>query len=96
MARAIVEANSQKARMSRIVHPSLALVFALGFLLPPAWAGISRDEAANLAQRTAPGRVLAVEHGVHVDNKLVWRVRMLTSGGELRLVVIDAETGRLR
>lgn len=82
--------------MPRNLHPGLALVVALGFLLTPAWAAISRDEAATLAQRTTPGRVLAVEHGVHVDNKLVWRVRMLTAGGELRLVVIDADTGRLR
>ena len=82
--------------MPRLAHSSVALFFALGFLLPPAWAGVSRDEAASLAQRTAPGRVLAVEHGVHVDNSLVWRVRMLTSAGELRLVVIDADTGRSR
>ena len=82
--------------MPRIVRSSVALLFALGFLLPSAWAEISRDEAVALAQRTAPGRVLAVEHGVHVDNKLVWRIRMLTAAGELRLVVLDAETGRPR
>ncbi|HSV79458.1 MAG TPA: hypothetical protein VLK85_09670, partial [Ramlibacter sp.] len=68
----------------------------LGFLLPAAWAGVGRDEAVSLAQRMAPGRVLAVEHGVHVDNSLVWRVKMLTPAGELRLVVIDTETGRSR
>jgi len=82
--------------MPRVAHSSVALLLALGFLLPPAWAGISRDEAASLAQRMTPGRVLAMEHGVHVDNTLVWRVRMLTSAGELRLVVIDAGTGRSR
>ena len=82
--------------MPRVAKSSVMLLLALGFLLPPAWAGISRDEAASLAQRTAPGRVLAVEHGVHVDNKLVWRVRMLTSAGDLRLVVIDEDTGRVR
>jgi hypothetical protein len=37
-----------------------------------------------------------VEHGVHVDNSLVWRVKVVTSSGELRLVVIDAKTGRFR
>jgi hypothetical protein len=82
--------------MPRFARPSLALVLALGFLLPAAWAGVGRDEAASLAQRMAPGRVLAVEHGVHVDNSLVWRVKVLTAAGELRLVVIDTETGRSR
>ena len=82
--------------MPRFVRPAVALFLALGFLLPAAWAGVGRDEAASLAQRTAPGRVLAVEHGVHVDNSLVWRVKVLTPAGELRLVVIDAESGRSR
>ena len=82
--------------MPRIVRSSVAFLLALGVLLPAAWAGISRDEAVSLAQRMAPGRVLAVEHGVHVDNSLVWRVRVLTSAGDLRLMVIDAETGRSR
>lgn len=82
--------------MPRLLRSSAALLLALGCLLPAAWAGVSRDEAATLAQRSAPGRVLAVEQGVHVDNKLVWRVRMLTASGELRLVVIDADTGRAR
>jgi drug/metabolite transporter superfamily protein YnfA len=82
--------------MPRFARSSLALVLALGFLLPAAWAGVGREEAASLAQRMAPGRVLAVEHGVHVDNSLVWRVKVLTAAGELRLVVIDTETGRSR
>lgn len=82
--------------MPRFVPSTAAILLALGCLAAPAWAAVSRDEAATLAQRVAPGRVLAVEQGVHVDNKLVWRVRMLTSAGELRLVVIDAATGRSR
>jgi hypothetical protein len=82
--------------MPRVVRSGAALLLSLGLLLPAAWAGVSRDEAASLAQRMAPGRVLAVEQGVHVDNKQVWRVRVLTSAGELRLVVIDADTGRSR
>jgi hypothetical protein len=82
--------------MPRVVRSGAALLLSLGLLLPAAWAGVSRDEAASLAQRMAPGRVLAVENGVHVDNRQVWRVRVLTSAGELRLVVIDADTGRSR
>ncbi|HEX7889289.1 MAG TPA: PepSY domain-containing protein [Ramlibacter sp.] len=82
--------------MPRIPRSSVAVLLALVFLLPTAWAGVGREEAASIAQRKAPGRVLAVEHGVHVDNSLIWRVKLLTSTGELRLVVIDAQTGRYR
>jgi hypothetical protein len=82
--------------MQRIAHSSVALLLGLAFLLPAAWAGVDRDQAASLAQRIAPGRVLAVERGVHVDNSIVWRIKVLTAGGEVRLVVIDAETGRSR
>lgn len=82
--------------MPRIALSRLAVVLGLVLLLPSAWAGVGRDEAASLAQHIVPGRVLAVERGVHVDNTLVWRVRMLTPTGELRVLVIDAETGRSR
>lgn len=82
--------------MPRIALSSLALVLGLFLLLPPAWASVSRDEAASMAQRMVPGRVLAVEHGLHVDNTVVWRIKVLTAAGEVRLVVIDAETGRTR
>lgn len=82
--------------MQRLLRSSLAAVLALGLLAPAAWAAVSRDEAATIAQRMAPGRVLAVEQGVHVDNKPVWRVRIVTNAGELRVLVIDADTGRSR
>lgn len=82
--------------MPRNARRPVAVLLALAFLLPAAWAAVGRDEAVSLAQRVAPGRVLAVEHGVHVDNSLVWRVKVLTRAGELRLVVIDQATGRSR
>jgi hypothetical protein len=37
-----------------------------------------------------------VERGVHVDASVVWHVKVLTASGEVRLVVIDAQTGRAR
>ncbi|MBL0425230.1 PepSY domain-containing protein [Ramlibacter alkalitolerans] len=75
---------------------SAALLLCLSLLLPPAWAAVSREEAASIAQRIAPGRVLDVERGLHVDNRIVWRIKVLTSAGEVRVVVLDAETGRAR
>ena len=82
--------------MFRIAVSSIALLLGLAILSPAAWAAVSRDEAVSLAQRKAPGRVLAVERGLHVDNSVVWRVQVLTSAGEVRLVVVDEKTGRLR
>jgi hypothetical protein len=74
----------------------LSVLLALVLMQPAAWAGVNRDEAAALAQHIVPGRVLAVEHGVQWDNSVVWRVRLATASGELRVIVIDAETGRAR
>lgn len=82
--------------MSHLVRSSLALLLGSLFLLPGAWAAVDRDQAATMAQGKVPGRVLKVERGVHVDASVVWRVQVLTADGHVRLVVIDAETGRLR
>ena len=82
--------------MPRISLSRPAVLLGFAALLPAAWAGVDRDQAATIAQHIVPGRVLAVERGVHVDNSLVWRVRMVTASGELRVLVIDAETGRSR
>ncbi|GAB3759756.1 hypothetical protein GCM10028796_07230 [Ramlibacter monticola] len=72
------------------------LLLGLLSLLPPAWAGVDRDQAASIAHHLAPGRVLAVEQGLHVDNTVVWRIKVLSTAGDVRLIVIDAETGRSR
>ena len=68
-----------------------ALLFASAL---PAWADISRDEAAAVAQRVASGRVLAVERA-EVGGKPVWRVKILSAQGEVRIVVVDAASGRV-
>ena len=68
-----------------------ALLFASAL---PAWADVGRDEAAAVAQRVASGRVLAVERA-EVDHKPVWRVKILTAQGEVRVVIVDAASGRV-
>lgn len=60
----------------------------------PAWADVSRDEAAAVAQRVASGRVLAVERA-EVGGKPVWRVKILSAQGEVRIVVVDVASGRV-
>jgi uncharacterized membrane protein YkoI len=82
--------------MPRFIVSIVVLFLGLGLLPPAAWAAVGRDEAASLAQRKAPGRVLAVERSLYMDNSVVWRIQVLTPAGEVRLVVIDAESGRLR
>lgn len=68
-----------------------ALLFASAL---PAWAEVGRNEAAAVAQRVASGRVLAVERA-EVDRKPVWRVKILTAQGQVRVVIVDAASGRV-
>ena len=56
----------------------------------PAWADVGRDEAAAAAQRVTAGRVLAVERAGPV-----WRVKILSAKGEVRVIVVDAASGRV-
>ena len=72
----------------------LILAAALAAALP-AWADVSRDDAAAIAQRTVQGRVLAVERAIDViTNRPAWRVKVLTPSGDVRVVLIDMATGR--
>jgi uncharacterized membrane protein YkoI len=82
--------------MPRITLSTVTLVLGLVFLMPAAWAAVDRDQAVSIAQRVVPGRVLSVERGLHVDNTVVWRVKVLTAQGEMRDIVIDVQTGRTR
>lgn len=60
----------------------------------PAWAEASRDDAASLAQRQTGGRVLSVERGER-DGRPVWRVKVVTGQGEVKVVFIDVASGRV-
>jgi uncharacterized membrane protein YkoI len=59
----------------------------------PAWADVSRDDAAAIAQRMTQGRVLAVERA-DAGNRPVWRVKVVTPAGDVRVVLVDVATGR--
>ena len=63
-------------------------------LTTPAWADVSRDEAAATAQRIASGRVLSIERS-EAERRPVWRVKVLTAQGEIRVILIDAASGRV-
>ena len=78
--------------MNALLRPLFcALLFASAL---PAWADVGRDEAAAVAQRVASGRVLAVERA-EAGGKPVWRVKILTTQGEVRVVIVDVANGRV-
>ena len=70
-----------------------ACAVALMALAAPAWADVSRDQAAAAAQRQTGGRVLSVEK-TESGRRPVWRVKVVTPKGEVRVVFIDAATGQ--
>ena len=76
--------------MKALVKPLCALLIVLA---APAWADVSRDQAAAAAQRLSSGRVLSVEK-TESGRRPVWRVKILTAQGEVRVILIDAASGR--
>lgn len=77
--------------MNVLIKPLCALLIVV---TAPAWADISRDDAAAAAQRVASGRVLSVDK-TEVDRRPAWRVKVLTAKGEVRVILIDAASGRV-
>jgi len=69
------------------------LCAALVAAFAPAWADVSRDDAAAAALRVASGRVLAVERAQSGDRP-AWRVKVVTPEGEVRVILIDVATGQ--
>lgn len=57
---------------------------------PPETAGISKQQAINIAQQRRPGKVLSVK--LKGDR---YRVKTLSYSGEVRIVVIDASSGKV-
>lgn len=76
------------------MKPLVCLCAALLLALPPdAFAQVSRDEAAAIAQRSGNARVLSVEKADR-NGRSAWRVKLLTPQGEVKVVLVDAATGR--
>ena len=84
-------------RFSRPHHTMKSLTILISALLMalavPAWADVSRDAATTLAQQASGGRVLAVEK-TEREGRPVWRVKVLTPQGEVKVILIDAASGR--
>ena len=75
------------------------------FLLPPllvflllvsatVQADIGKKQAVSIAQSVYPGRVLAVKL-VQENNASVYRVKTLSASGDVHIIVIDADSGKV-
>jgi uncharacterized membrane protein YkoI len=73
----------------------ISVLVLLGLLATPelALARVSPDQAAAVAQQSVAGRVLAVEK-INASGREVFRVKLLTTNGEVKVILIDAETGQ--
>lgn len=77
--------------MKTIVTLISAFLMAIAM---PAWADVSRDDAASTAQQASGGRVLSVEK-TERDGRPVWRVKVLTPQGAVKVILVDATSGRM-
>jgi hypothetical protein len=57
-----------------------------------AWADVGPDAAAAIAAQAHGGRVLSVDRAG--GPRPAWRVKLVTPRGEVRVVLVDAATGR--
>lgn len=71
------------------------LMLAVLLAAAPLAHAIDRDQAAAQVQQQTGGRVLSVDSAER-DGRKVFRVRVLTRSGEVRIVIVDARTGKVR
>ena len=55
-------------------------------------AGLSLNDATDLVQKRTGGRVLAAQE-IREQGRQLYRIKVLTRQGEVRIVLVDAETG---
>lgn len=76
-----------------LLFKPISICALLVTLAAPAWAELSRDGAAAAAQRLSSGRVLSVDKSESPRGP-VWRVKIVTAQGEVRVILIDAASGQ--
>ena len=78
--------------MKKLLLPALlAFLFLMSAV---AQADIGKQEAVSIAQKVYPGRVLSVKQ-VQSNQGPVYEVKTLSTGGDVKIVVVDANTGRV-
>ena len=83
----------------RLISPhSKLLILSMAAVLlafaAPVWAQLDRDAAAAAARRLTNARVLSVEQ-TEASQRAVWRVKVVTAQGEVRVIVMDAISGHV-
>ena len=76
--------------MARVRALACALLVAAA---GAAWADVSREDAATIAQRASGGRVLSVDRA-EAAGRPVWRVKVVTRSGDVRIILVDVATGQ--
>ena len=78
--------------MKKFLFPPLLVLL----MLMPAvvHADIGKKQAVSIAQSVHPGRVLAVKQ-VQENNVPVYRVKTLSASGDVHIIVIDADSGKV-
>ena len=72
----------------------LPLLVMLMLMSAAVHADIGKKQAASIAQSVHPGRVLAVKQ-VQENNVPVYRVKTLSASGDVHIIVIDADSGKV-
>jgi len=57
-------------------------------------ARLSLNDATDLVQKRTGGRVLAAQE-IREQGRQLYRIKVLTRQGEVRIVLVDAETGSM-
>jgi uncharacterized membrane protein YkoI len=74
----------------RLLLLTLILAFSSNGALHAAPESITKQQAVSIAQQVYPGRVLSVKR-----EAAVYRVKTLSEDGEVRIIVIDASSGKV-
>lgn len=75
-------------------QPPRLLVVTPNIIVAEQTAVIDRDTAAALVRSATGGRILGIRPA-RINGKTVYKVKVLLQGGRIRIVRVDAQTGRL-
>jgi uncharacterized membrane protein YkoI len=78
--------------MKKFLFPPLLVLLML--MSAVVHADIGKKQAVSIAQSVHPGRVLAVKQ-VQENNVPVYRVKTLSASGDVHIIVIDADSGKV-
>ena len=78
--------------MKKFLFPPLLVLLML--MSAVVHADIGKKQAVSIAQSVHPGRVLAVKQ-VQENNVPVYRVKTLSASGDVHIIVVDADSGKV-